>query len=380
MCLFQFKKKKNLHNPHIMKGYAAALKHFVWPLGWGSTGWRRLQRWGPWSRLSGRWPLTEPAAVLLHWPIPPGSPCCSPSCLSDWEPFIQYKKKDRLIRGRAERLPSVTAFAGIGRRPTHMLASGATSVSDSRMSATMPMISVATGGSTRLTLTTSQSFFTTDSSSESSSFPVPVSWPPTSSWIKSTTSAALSGGTEQVGSTVGWNHSTYQESGVSLDHFETLSLSMKKHKLAVISPVVMVILSMSGMFMMSHFVMLGGAQLVLSVSMFSLLQGDKSQGQKLCELNNISSRLRKTINNCQYGSSFGQRSKKIPWWWHGWVESYYFSPLEVMHRFLNIYQKNILQDVWSKLQNKNLCSQNAVQLGNLLLSCCRHGNILKRHQ
>lgn len=220
MCCFNLK-KPNLHKPHIMKGYVAARKHFVWPPGWGSTGWRRPQRWGPWSRLSGRWPLTEPAAVLLHWPIPPGSACCSPSCLSDWEPFIQYKKKDRLIRGRAECLPSVTAFAGIGRRPTHMSASGATSVSDSRMSATMPMISVATGGSTRLTLTTSQSFFTTDSSSESSSSPVPVSWPSTSSWIKSTTSAALSGGTEQVGSTVGWNHSTYQESGLSLDHFET---------------------------------------------------------------------------------------------------------------------------------------------------------------
>lgn len=88
---------------------------------------------------------------------------------------------------------------------------------------------------------------------------------------------------------------------------------MKKLKLAVISPVVMVILSMSGKFMISHFVMLGGAQLVLSVSMFSLLQGDKSQGQKLYELNNISSRPRKTINNCQSGSSFGRRrSKKIP--------------------------------------------------------------------
>lgn len=79
-----------------------------------------------------------------------------------------------------------------------------------------------------------------------------------------------------IGCVVLWNRTGRVSGGLKLWHLT----GQTKHKLCLISPVVTVILSMSGMFKMSQFVMLGGAQLVLSFSMFSLLQGDKSQGQQ----------------------------------------------------------------------------------------------------
>lgn len=142
-----------------------------------------------------------------------------------------------------------------------MSVTGVTSVSESRMLATMLTMSTPTLGSMMLTSTTSLSLSITNPSSEEDSWELLLSWTSTRSWIMSTTSAPLSK-----------NH-------LYVCYLWPCCFSYRnkwKCVWLILLPGVTVMLLMSEIvWNLLQFVILGLSQLVVSVSMCSLLKKNR---------------------------------------------------------------------------------------------------------